>query len=718
MDDRVWVKERVDGEIIKRLLEEYNLSPLQATILGRRGFSKANDVKFFLEQELSYLHNPFLFDEMEDAVDRILDAASEGEKVRIFGDRDVDGITSTALLVEELRTLDLDVSFSLPKGDEPYGLLQSGVEEAARDHVTLIITVDCGISNVEEITLANSLGIDVIVLDHHIDGDELPPALAIINPNMSGSEYPFAHLAGVGVAAKLIWALRFAQTEFYRQEIILLHAQPGNDTVIIQAMKVNNLLVTERIIEEINPGIVTAERSKALSFLSCNLPILVLDAHTEHAQLTKAFGKSVDIHLLDMRAEMEAVLPPVKNRGLFALTHLSRAARYAEGGRDELTALHSLFVAYVLKKTPALDKEYDKLLDLVAIGTVADLMELKDENVLLVKRGLNLLATSPRPSLVPFLASLGLLNKRISSTDISWKLAPPINATGRLGTPTVALNMLLSKDPVEIESLSVEVLKMNTERQRLSEDTWTTIQPKAKDSFEQTGSKMVVVHGEAIEMGIAGSLASRLLKAFNVPALVLSSSHDGRIKGSMRANEGTIHARDFLQHFDELDSFFIYYGGHANAAGFTMESAKLDAFITTLYDYIDTIDCLEETKKEFFIDATVSEDDMNPDLIKLVEFFEPYGEGNRPLIFEIQGAIIEDIQYMNNNQGGDRHLKLTVGYGQYRWPAVYWSAAALVGTVFNRGSAVNILFRLARNYFQGNEKLQLTIVDLKPTPSS
>ncbi|NLZ76382.1 MAG: single-stranded-DNA-specific exonuclease RecJ, partial [Spirochaetales bacterium] len=541
MDERTWVKAPVDNEALKRLLEKYRLTTLQATILGRRGITEADEVKYFLEQELSYLHNPFLFDEMEDAVDRILAAVREGEKVRVFGDRDVDGITSTALLVEELRSLDADVSYSLPEGDEPYGLIESKVEQAAADRVTLLITVDCGVGNVEEVALANSLGIDVIVLDHHIEGEELPPACAIINPKIAGSEYPFPHLSGVAVVAKTIWALRFAQTDLYRQEFILLHAQPGNDTVVIQAMKVNNLLVTERIIEEINPGVLTAERSKALAFLSCNLPILVLDAATEHAQLSKAFGRNVDIHLVDMRSEMEKVLPPVRNRGLFALTQLSRAVRYAEGGRDELAALHSLFVAYVLKKHPALDKEYERVLDLVAIGTVADLMELRNENLLLVRRGLRVLSTAPRPGLVPFLASLGLLNRRISSTEISWKIAPPINSTGRMGTPTVALKMLLATDPGEIERLTSEVLALNTERKSLSDEIWTVVRDKARASFEQTGSKMVVLQDERIEMGVASSLASRLVKAYGAPALVLSASRDGRIKGSMRANDSTIH---------------------------------------------------------------------------------------------------------------------------------------------------------------------------------
>jgi single-stranded-DNA-specific exonuclease len=249
-----WKKSPVSPKEVRNLHERYNVSLLSAAILARRGISGRNDVKFFLENDLSFLHNPFLFDDMETVVDRIQSALDEKEKIRVFGDRDVDGITSTALLVSELSSMGADVSYKLPEGDEPYGMTIAGVDQAMEDGVTLIITVDCGISNFDEIAHASECGIDTLVLDHHLSDDKLPAAMAIIDPKVQGSGYPFEHLAACGVVSKVIWALRFAQTPFYHENCILLHAQPGNGTVLIQAVRLENLMEIDRVREEINPG--------------------------------------------------------------------------------------------------------------------------------------------------------------------------------------------------------------------------------------------------------------------------------------------------------------------------------------------------------------------------------------------------------------------------------------------------------------------------------
>jgi len=489
----VWKKLPVSAQEMRRLHEQYGLDVLSASILARRGQTSSEQVKFFLEQELTYLHNPFLFDDMEEVVDRINEAVAEGEKVCVIGDRDVDGITSTALLVQELRNMGLDVSYQLPEGDDPYGMTLSGVDKAHEDKVTLMITVDCGISNFAEIAHAHSLGIDTIVLDHHISGDTLPPALAIIDPKMPGSGYPFEHLAGCGVVAKVIWALRFSRTDFYREECLLLHAQPGHDTIIIQAMRIQNLLVIDRVIEEVNPGLISMSQSKVLSFLSCGLPILVLDAQAELVQLKQAFGKKVDVHLVEMRPQMEAVMPVMKNKGLFALSNLSRAIKYSSFGRDELQVLYTLFIAYCMKRYPSLDSDYESILDLVAIGTVADLMPMEDENRILVKRGLKVLTQGRRESLLPLFSMQNLLGKQLSTSDISWQISPVINASGRMGKPSVALEMMLSTDSGQAEELAGQLLRLNKERQKLGEDAWTRLLAMAKESFEATGSKLVLV---------------------------------------------------------------------------------------------------------------------------------------------------------------------------------------------------------------------------------
>ncbi|WP_293910143.1 single-stranded-DNA-specific exonuclease RecJ [Sphaerochaeta sp. UBA5836] len=696
---------------MRRLHEQYGLDVLSASILARRGQTSSEQVKFFLEQELTYLHNPFLFDDMEEVVDRINEAVAEGEKVCVIGDRDVDGITSTALLVQELRSMGLDVSYQLPEGDDPYGMTLSGVDKAHEDKVTLMITVDCGISNFAEIAHAHSLGIDTIVLDHHISGNTLPPALAIIDPKMPGSGYPFEHLAGCGVVAKVIWALRFSQTDFYREECLLLHAQPGHDTIIIQAMRIQNLLVIDRVIEEVNPGLISVSQSKVLSFLSCGLPILVLDAQAELVQLKQAFGKKVDVHLVEMRPQMEAVMPVMKNKGLFALSNLSRAIKYSSFGRDELQVLYTLFIAYCMKRYPSLDSDYESILDLVAIGTVADLMPMEDENRILVKRGLKVLTQGRRESLLPLFSMQNLLGKQLSTSDISWQISPVINASGRMGKPSVALEMMLSTDPGQAEELAGQLLRLNKERQKLGEDAWTRLLSMAKESFEASGSKLVVVEDSTLSRGITGVMASRLLKQFNAPAIVLATVGEERVSASMRSPD-SFNAREFLSRFSDL---FLDYGGHACAGGFSMDVSQLKVFKQRVMDEIDTMDCLPEEVEEVTIDCTLPEAYMTPDIIKVVEFFEPYGEKNPPLVLLMEGAVIENIQVMNNKNGSVQHVKMTLAFGQYKWPALYWSAADRIGKDFDVGTAVDIVFRLGRNYFRNQESLQITIIDLKPT---
>ncbi len=706
----VWKKSPVSSQDIRRLHEQYGLDVISSSILARRGLTSRDQIKFYLESELSYLHNPFLFDDMEEVVDRINEAVTEGEKVCVFGDRDVDGITSTALLVQELRAMGIEVSYKLPNGDEPYGLTMDGVDLVSQQDVTLIITVDCGISNFDEIAHAHSMGIDTIVLDHHISGESLPPALAIIDPKVPGCGYPFEHLAGCGVVAKVLWALRFSKTDFYREECILLHTQPGHDTVIIQAMRIDNLLVVDQVIEEINPGLIDVSKSKALEFLSAGLPIMVLDAAAELAQLRQAFGKKIDIHLIDMRSEMEAVLPVVKGKGLFALSNISRAIRYSPHGKDELQVLYTLFIAYCMKRYPSLDAEYETILDLVAIGTVADLMPMENENRILVKRGLKVLAQGRRQNLLPLFSMQNLMGKQLSTSDISWQISPVINASGRMGKPTVALEMLLAEDLYEAESLAGELIKLNKERQKLGEDAWERMKSSAQESFESSGSKLVVVEDSTLSRGITGLMASRLLRQYNAPAIVLATVDESRVSASMRSPE-YFDAREFLSRFSDL---FLDFGGHTCAGGFSMDVEHLSEFKKRVADEIDTMDCMiDDLEDELVIDVTLPETYMKPGIIKVVEFFEPYGEKNPPLMLMMEGAQIENIQFMNNKGGSVQHVKLTLAFGQYKWPALFWRAGDRVGSDFDKGDRVNVAFRLGRNYFRNQESLQLTIMDLK-----
>ncbi|MBQ2528443.1 MAG: DHH family phosphoesterase, partial [Spirochaetales bacterium] len=467
----------------------------------------------------------------------------DNEKVRVFGDRDVDGITSTALLVSELRSMGLETTYAVPMGDDPYGMTVDSVRQAIEDGVTLAITVDCGISCIAEIDYAQSHGLDVLVTDHHIAGEDLPPASAIIDPKVPGCGYPFEHLAGVGVAAKCIWAIRFAQSRFYNSPIMLLHAYPGNGTVVIEAAQIRNMEVTDRIAEEVVPGILPEQNSRLLKFLSCGVPIYVLDKQEELSQLKKAFPKA-DIYMTDLRPEFEKLLPAVKGRSLFALSQVSRFARYTQI-RSELDTLIGLFGAYVRACSPMLYKDYMNLMDLVAIGTVSDLMPMTDENRILVKAGLKVLETSPRDSMRPFMAMQNLLGKKLTTTDIGWQISPLMNASGRLGKPDTAIEMLLSTDQIHALESAQKLSILNKERQKLGEDAWSRLQGKAKKSYEQFGTKLVMVYDEHIARGITGIIATRLLKAFKCPSMVITQTDDGRAIGSMRSTSG-FNCHDFL----------------------------------------------------------------------------------------------------------------------------------------------------------------------------
>ena len=335
-----WKIRQAAYEDIKALQDRFALNLISARILAGRGVCSPDKVRFWLENDISFLHNPFLFEDMEFFCDRILQAVEDNEKVRVFGDRDVDGITSTALLVTELRQMGLDASYTVPMGDEPYGMTPSSVKQAIKDGVTLAITVDCGISCISEIDYAQSHGLDVLVTDHHIPASDLPPASAIIDPKVTGCGYPFESLAGVGVVAKCIWAMRFAQSKFYRSPVILLHSYPGNDTVVIEAARIENLQVTGRIAEEVVPGTLPEHNSRLVKFLSSGTPIYVLDRDQEMLQLKKAFPKA-DIYTGELRDELQKALPGIRGKSLFALSQVSRFALYTQV-RSELDTLIGL----------------------------------------------------------------------------------------------------------------------------------------------------------------------------------------------------------------------------------------------------------------------------------------------------------------------------------------------------------------------------------------
>ncbi len=692
-----WHKITIDPTEVRSLSARHGIDLLSASIFTRRNLADSEEIVYFLKDDLLLLHNPFLFHEMDTAVQRIVQAKEEGEKVLIFGDRDADGISSTVIMVEVLSEMGIQVDWGLPLGDDPYGLTNEVVDSFAGADGSLLITVDCGISNHEEIAYAGSLGIDTIVIDHHNPGEILPPAHTIINPKIEDTGYPFRDLAGCGVAAKVVWALLFSRTRYYNMPVCLLNVRPGNDSIIVDAWLVINLVAVDSVTETIVPGMVEVEQTRLLSFLQ-NREIVVYDAAGQLRMLKGIFGAGADIGLSDLAPEIGKISPDLSGKSLLKILEETG------GGDGEIGILHDLFKVFVLSNEKEVMERFTQCLDLVAIGTLADLMPLRNENRILTKKGMNVLSATKREGLKELLFKKNLYGKRISTGDIGWQISPLINASGRLGVPDVAAKLLLSRDPAEQKLYVDELLQLNTRRRQLGDEAWDLVVDDARASHEELLGKLIVVGRKGIHRGITGILASKLAKSFNAPTIVIAIL-DGKAVGSARSVNG-VHVKKIL---DKMADLFIDYGGHDFAAGFSMELSVYDEFFKKIREIAPAMEEIENTSL-LEIDAELPVKYMTTRLRDLIELFEPYGEGNPPLAFVVRDALITELTFIGKKE--QNHVKMLVETGQTKWPAVFWNAAERVGRDFSLNDRVDIAFRLSVNTYHNQETLQLTVLDI------
>ena len=477
-----YIKKNVSIDVVKQLHEKFNLSKLEASILARRNITSSNSLLYYLEDDLRFSHIPFLLKNMEDAVERILAAKEESEKVLIFGDRDVDGITSTAILYSYFKSQGMDISYRLPVGEDAYGLSIAAIDDFAKNYGSLIITVDCGISNIKEIDYANSLGIDVIVTDHHNPPEVLPNALTIIDPKISDSGYPFKDISGAAVAYKLVSALRFSKYDIYNQEFCLLNvSKTETNTYKIQCIKIRNLVKIAELTQEITEYPVSINSTSLPEFLKGQI-ILTWNVNSTKQCLQEIFGTRIDFNLIDLQSEISKEIPFVAGKTIDQLNKCSKISKYTDYETTGLEALHNLFITYIekinSKKFPkdAVDSSND--LQLVTLAALADIMPMQNENRIFVKSGIHSINNGKtRYGIAELLARLNLVGKPLNSTDISWKLIPVLNAAGRLGQSNLALELLISEDATERERLAEKIIELNEQRKKFVEEAEiTTIQ--------------------------------------------------------------------------------------------------------------------------------------------------------------------------------------------------------------------------------------------------
>jgi single-stranded-DNA-specific exonuclease len=712
-----WKKEDISREQVKNTAAKYGCDLLTASILARRGINSGEEICYFLEDDPRHLKNPFLLPGMEDAVERIVAAQEEGEKVLVFGDKDVDGITSTALVTDFLRSREIETSWRLPVGDDSYGLSLKAVEEFAATDGTLIITVDCGISNIQEIKRANELGVDVIVTDHHNPQDELPPALAIVNPKLKDSGYPFKDLAGCGVAYKLVSALRFAfKSEYYNQPVCLLNTRPLNDAWIIETVKMRNLAVISSLAETVVPGMVKIEDTRLPAFLQSQ-QILVWDAPLQKRVLGKIFGSGIEFGMLDLAPEIAKEIPQTAGQSLLRLKELSKIAKYSDresGEFGEIKVFTSLFTSFIQRREKLFSGEDEKDLQLACLGTVADIMPLMDENRIIVKRGLKSLEREARPGLSALLSRLELsgAGRRLGSQDLAWTLCPAINAAGRMGSPDKAVSLLLEKDAARRDALTKELIDMNEQRKKIGEENWVLVEGQAGENLKDYGNKLALAYGDAIFRGVTGILANRLVGRYKVPAMVVSFG-DGIATGSFRSVRGY----DLRFLVEPCADLFIDWGGHDYAMGFSLD---IKDGLETWNEFLGRLKTLSlsmeldkpEDEELISVDAELPLSYLVPEKIfEVIDRFEPYGEQNGSLVFLAKGLKVADLNLIGKPEA--KHVKLTLDTGKNKWPAFYWQAVEKVKRDFDLGDTIDLVFTLSRNWFNGQETPRMVVTDLR-----
>jgi len=707
-----WVKPPIEGDTVREVAASHNLDLLTASILTRRQLTSPDQIAFFLEEDERFLHNPFLFEDMEKAVDRVLAAAEEGEKVLICGDKDADGITATVLMAETLRMVGLEPEWRVPVGDEDYGLNPEVLVQKASEDVSLVITVDCGITDFTEIELAGQLGMDVLVFDHHMPrGDELPDAWAVVNPKATDT-YPFSGLCAVAVVSKFQWALTLAGTELWGGEYCLIVARRNGEDIVLEAARMRNLMEVARI------GVSTAEgeidRDRFMRFIE-GYPLFTYGAG-EQVPMVSAFFGGADVHMADAELEIAGAFPALKGKTLADLGASSRLARYFPDNVGELTALANLMITLQYRSISSHFDPWRKGLDLVALGTLADMMPLRDENRILVRLGLSRLNAGDgvkerRGALRELLIRQRLHEGRVGTTELAWQLCPLVNASGRMGRADVGARLFMENDPAAIASLADELVNLNKQRRALGEELWDKVRPRAYESAEELGGRMVIVHDENVPRGITGILAARLQRTMEAAAVVIAVKGESA-SGSIRCDSG-MNALDWLESMAPL---FDDFGGHPQAGGFRIPTGTIAELCRRTRKWLEENTHAPVESENITIDAELSHDQiirLGPEgLDHLLERLEPYGEGFKPITFLTRSVHIHQADLVGKPK--NNHLKLLVSLGANKWPALWWDGAERYGTAIRRDTDVDLVYRVDRDRWRGADARRLTILEASP----
>ncbi len=560
MKTKRWVIAAPDEARVRALAAAGGYAPLTAAVLSARGIDTPDAAAAYLSCDTAGLHDPLLLADMDKAVAVVEGALQRGERIVVYGDYDVDGVTATCTLVDYLRGRGAKCDYYIPNRlREGYGLSRAAMQELYDKGARLLITVDSGITADEEIATARALGMQVVITDHHECHDTLPAADAVVDCKRPDCTYPFDSLAGVGVAFKLVCALE------------------GDTQVILD--------------------------------------------------------------------------------------------RYA---------------------------------DLVALGTVADVMPITGENRIIVAAGLKKLAETGNIGLEMLLREAGMKNRRLTSSTISFVLAPRINAAGRMGRAELAAELFLTHDPVRAQALAAQLCEQNKLRQNEENQILQQALTRLRTEYNPIEDKIIVLAGEGWHHGVIGIVCSRLCDRYGCPVVLIALDKDGTGKGSGRS-VGGFNLFDALTSCEDL---LERYGGHALAAGLTVDVGNIDALRDRLRAYAETHVTMAELVPQLHIDCMVRPDWLTIEQIEGLATLEPYGMRNPEPIFCMKDMVVEDITPISS----DRHVRMTLIKDGVRFSAI-WFGTGAGGLGFVEGNYVDAAFHLEINEFRGRRSVQLTLCD-------
>ncbi len=547
--------------------EQLGHGAMIATLLYQRGQDNPEQAFQFLETAYpNGLHSPLDMKDMDTAAARLAHAITTQEPIAVYGDFDTDGVTAVALLQQAVTTMGGLIRPYIPnRQNEGYGLNINAIDDLIAEGTRLLVTVDCGISNVQEIAHARAMGLDVIVTDHHTPPATLPDALAIVNPKQTDCPYPYKQLVGVGIAFKLVQA------------------------TIKQGIPANGLR-----------------------------------------------------------------------------------------GRD--------------------------MLDLVALGTIADLGPLDGENRVLVKAGLEAIHLTQRPGLQALIKAAGLHQKRINSTAVAFMLAPRINAAGRMKDASLAYHLLLADDPTTAATLADELNQANRQRQTLTEEMYQTARQQAEQENKHT-NPIVIMHDEHYHQGLVGLVAAKLAEHWHRPVLMIERGAE-ESRGSARSVNGF----NIIEALTECQDIFTRFGGHSMAAGFTLPTSRLDE----LEERMQTIatDQLNDTMltPRLEIDADIPLHTITWDIHTQLQQLEPFGSGNQQPTLMSRNVEAIDIQTVGKEQ---QHLKLRLREnGSRPLDAIAFRLGHLAEPL-RKHPHIDIAYTLETNEWQEYRALQLNLKDFQ-----